>query len=95
MNHDIIHVKYFIITVLFRHVMKKALDELGFHTTLVLDASVGYIMSQVDYVLMGAEGVVESGGIINKVRKEIYSVFKILNSISKSCVRNTSLMTEQ
>ncbi|XP_025089486.1 translation initiation factor eIF-2B subunit alpha-like isoform X2 [Pomacea canaliculata] len=34
---------------------------------LILDASVGYIMEQVDMVLVGAEGVVESGGIINKI----------------------------
>lgn len=27
----------------------------------------GYIMEQVDMVMVGAEGVVESGGIINKV----------------------------
>ena len=49
------------------HEMKKALDALGFNATLVLDASVGYIMSQVDFVVMGAEGVCESGGIINKI----------------------------
>ena len=27
-----------------------------------------YIMEKVDFVLVGAEGVVESGGIINKVQ---------------------------
>ena len=27
-----------------------------------------YIMERIDLVLVGAEGVVESGGIINKVR---------------------------
>lgn len=47
--------------------MKRNLDELGISCTLVLDASVGYILEQVDLVMFGAEGVVESGGIVNKI----------------------------
>ena len=47
--------------------MKKDLDALGIPCTLVLDGSVGYVLEQVDLVLLGAEGVVESGGIVNKV----------------------------
>ena len=47
--------------------MKRALDELNIPSTVILDASVGHVMNQVDYVLMGAEGVVESGGIVNKI----------------------------
>lgn len=46
------------------------MDELLKHNiscTLILDAAVGYVMESVDLVLVGAEGVVESGGIINKV----------------------------
>ncbi|XP_046737180.1 translation initiation factor eIF-2B subunit alpha isoform X1 [Diprion similis] len=35
--------------------------------TLILDSAMGYIMEQVDMVMVGAEGVAESGGIINKV----------------------------
>ncbi|MEE6504148.1 hypothetical protein FKM82_005077, partial [Ascaphus truei] len=35
--------------------------------TMILDAAVGYIMEKVDLVIVGAEGVVESGGIINKI----------------------------
>ena len=34
---------------------------------MILDAAVGYIIEKVDMVLVGAEGVVESGGIINQV----------------------------
>ncbi|TRY69033.1 hypothetical protein TCAL_01418 [Tigriopus californicus] len=49
------------------HEMKKSLDDLGFSTTLILDASIGYILGKMDFVLMGAEGVVETGGIINKI----------------------------
>lgn len=48
-------------------IMKRNLDEIGIPCTLVLDASVGYILEQVDLVMFGAEGVVESGGIVNKI----------------------------
>lgn len=39
----------------------------GIQCTLILDAAIGYIMESIDIVLVGAEGVVESGGIINRV----------------------------
>jgi hypothetical protein len=48
--------------------MHKALIEAGIPATVILDAAVGYIMEKIQLVVMGAEGVVESGGIINKVR---------------------------
>lgn len=41
----------------------------GIHCTLILDAAVGYIMEQVSFIMTGAEGVVESGGIVNKVQQ--------------------------
>ncbi|EPY85816.1 translation initiation factor eIF-2B subunit alpha [Camelus ferus] len=47
--------------------MAKALCHLNVPVTVVLDAAVGYIMEKVDLVIVGAEGVVENGGIINKV----------------------------
>lgn len=47
--------------------VSKELVDLGIPTTVVLDAAVGYVMEKVDMVLVGAEGVVESGGIINKI----------------------------
>ena len=47
--------------------MCKNLQDLGIPCTLILDSAVGYIMEQVDMVMVGAEGVAESGGIINKV----------------------------
>ncbi|XP_072096842.1 translation initiation factor eIF2B subunit alpha isoform X3 [Mobula birostris] len=43
------------------------LRRLNIPVTVILDASVGYIMEKVDLLLVGAEGVVESGGIINKI----------------------------
>ena len=50
-----------------RYQTHKELTESGIPTTVILDAAVGYVMEKVDMVLCGAEGVVESGGIINKV----------------------------
>jgi len=45
----------------------KKLLAAGIPVTMTLDSAVGYIMEQVDLVLVGAEAVVENGGIINKV----------------------------
>ncbi|XP_046839997.1 translation initiation factor eIF-2B subunit alpha-like [Xenia sp. Carnegie-2017] len=47
--------------------MHQQLTEAGIPSTVILDGAVGYIMEKVDFVLVGAEGVVESGGIINKI----------------------------
>ncbi|XP_065218097.1 translation initiation factor eIF2B subunit alpha [Planococcus citri] len=47
--------------------MARELEKCGIHCTVILDSAVGYIMEQVDMVMVGAEGVVESGGIINKI----------------------------
>ncbi|KAJ1817433.1 translation initiation factor eIF-2B subunit alpha, partial [Coemansia sp. RSA 2599] len=43
------------------------LKQLGVPCEVILDAAVGYIIEKVDLVLVGAEGVVESGGLINKI----------------------------
>lgn len=43
----------------------KELLAFGIPVTLILDSAVGYVMEKVDMLLIGAEGVVESGGIIN------------------------------
>lgn len=43
------------------------LKNIGIKCTLILDAAAGAIMEKIDFVLLGAEGVVESGGIINKI----------------------------
>lgn len=47
--------------------MVKDLKSLGINATSILDAAVGALMEKIDFVLLGAEGVVESGGIINKI----------------------------
>jgi len=46
---------------------QKILNEHGVTCHVILDSAVGYIMERVNMVLLGAEAVVESGGIINKI----------------------------
>lgn len=41
--------------------------EHGLKVDLVIDSAIGAIMENVDFVLVGAEGVVENGGIINLI----------------------------
>jgi translation initiation factor 2B subunit (eIF-2B alpha/beta/delta family) len=45
----------------------RELTAVGIPVTLILDTGVAYVMERVDMVLCGAEGVVESGGIINNL----------------------------
>jgi len=47
--------------------MVKELTTAGIKATLILDSAVGYIMEQITCVFVGAEGVVASGGIVNKI----------------------------
>jgi len=47
--------------------MKAELEAHNIPCTLIKDSAVGYILESVDCVMLGAEGVVESGGIINKI----------------------------
>lgn len=49
------------------HKMVKDLTDVGIPAILVLDSAVGYIMEKIDFAMVGAEGVMESGGIINKI----------------------------
>lgn len=48
-------------------IMVEELKSINVDCTLILDASIGYIMETIDFVLVGAEGVMESGGIINRI----------------------------
>ncbi|KAF5380954.1 hypothetical protein D9615_003929 [Tricholomella constricta] len=45
----------------------EALTAAGIPTTVILDSAVAYVMEKVDFVLVGSEAVVESGGLINAV----------------------------
>jgi len=42
-------------------------DQAHIPCTVVLDSAMGYVMDEIDIVLVGAEGVVENGGIVNKM----------------------------
>jgi translation initiation factor eIF-2B subunit alpha len=42
-------------------------SERGIPTKVIVDSAVGAIMEEVDLCLVGAEGVMENGGIVNKV----------------------------
>ncbi|PVU91337.1 hypothetical protein BB561_004443, partial [Smittium simulii] len=46
---------------------EKELKELGIPCRIILDASIGYYIAKVDLILLGAEGVVENGGLVNKI----------------------------
>ncbi|EQC42726.1 hypothetical protein SDRG_00450 [Saprolegnia diclina VS20] len=45
----------------------EVLSKAGIPTTVIVDAAMGYYMEKVDMVIVGAEGVVENGGIVNKI----------------------------
>lgn len=45
----------------------KEFTDAGIPCTIVLDSAMGYVMERVDLVVVGAEGVVENGGIVNKI----------------------------
>ena len=45
----------------------KQIKELGIPVKVILDSSVAVHIDNVDFVLVGAEGVTESGGIINRI----------------------------
>ncbi|KAI8979935.1 hypothetical protein BDB01DRAFT_725633 [Pilobolus umbonatus] len=59
----------------------KALRTAGIPCRAVLDSAVGYIMDKVDMVFVGAEGVVENGGIVNKIGT--YQIALVANSLNK------------
>ncbi|XP_042205372.1 translation initiation factor eIF-2B subunit alpha-like [Homarus americanus] len=49
------------------HRVADDLRAVGIPCTVILDAAVGYIMERVSAVMVGAEGVCENGGILNKI----------------------------
>ncbi|CAO3622064.1 unnamed protein product [Mucor hiemalis] len=58
-----------------------ALRKAGIPCRAVLDSAVGYIMDKVDMVFVGAEGVVENGGVINKIGT--FQIALVANALSK------------
>lgn len=61
--------------------MAVLLRDQGIPVTLVPDSAIAYIMEGVDLVLVGAEGVLESGGIVNRLGTA--AVATIAKSLSK------------
>ncbi|KAI7858648.1 hypothetical protein BDC45DRAFT_434147 [Circinella umbellata] len=59
----------------------KALKEAGIPCRAILDSAVGYIVDKVDMVFVGAEGVVENGGVINQVGT--YQIALVANTLGK------------
>ena len=55
------------------------LAKAGIPVTVILDSAVAYHMEQVDLCVVGAEGVVENGGIVNKVRRRSRHTLSIHN----------------
>lgn len=52
---------------LFRIKTAEALALAGIPCSVILDSAVAFVMDRVDFVLVGSEAVVESGGLINAV----------------------------
>ncbi|XP_065322159.1 translation initiation factor eIF2B subunit alpha-like [Gordionus sp. m RMFG-2023] len=69
--------------------MINALKKSGIYHIMILDSAIGYIMEKVDMILLGAEGVVENGGIINKIGSyTIALVAKTYNKRLYVCVES-------
>lgn len=67
--HIVTHCSYFVLSLCVVYSIRSAkmLRAAGIPTTIILDAAVGYVIDKVDMVLVGAEGVVENGGLINQI----------------------------
>merc|ERR1711976_128146 len=61
--------------------MAKTLLTENIHVEVIDDLAVGVEMHKVDCVLLGAEGVVETGGVVNQLGS--YSVALIAKSLNK------------
>ncbi|CAG8439152.1 13292_t:CDS:2, partial [Acaulospora colombiana] len=72
---------------LFRIRATKLLLKAGVPATVIYDAAVGYIIDKVDAVFVGAEGVVENGGLINAVSH--HSVY--LRDASRTALKSSSM----
>ncbi|CAA6659286.1 unnamed protein product [Spirodela intermedia] len=61
--------------------LAKELGEVGIQAKLLIDSAVAYAMDEVDMVFVGADGVVESGGIINMMGT--YQTALVAHSMNK------------
>jgi translation initiation factor 2B subunit (eIF-2B alpha/beta/delta family) len=61
--------------------MSNKLAALGIPVKVLIDSAVAYSMDEVDMVFVGADGVVESGGIINMMGT--YQIALVAHSMNK------------
>eukprot|EP00052_Salpingoeca_macrocollata_P005134 m.45645 g.45645 ORF g.45645 m.45645 type:complete len:300 (-) comp14687_c0_seq2:214-1113(-) len=61
--------------------MAERLKQAGIPTTVIPDSAVGYVTEKVDFAVVGAEAVVESGGIINTIGT--YQMALVLKAANK------------
>jgi len=61
--------------------MSNELAALGIPVKVLIDSAVAYSMDEVDMVFVGADGVVESGGIINMMGT--YQIALVAHSMNK------------
>ncbi|XP_077240891.1 uncharacterized protein LOC143881598 [Tasmannia lanceolata] len=61
--------------------LSKELTSLGVPVKLLIDSAVAYTMDEIDMVFVGADGVVESGGIINMMGT--YQIALVAHSMNK------------
>lgn len=69
----------------------EALTAAGIPCTVILDSAVAYAIDKVDYVIVGSEAVVESGGLINAVGSNQIAIIaaaanKPLYALAERCV---------
>jgi len=63
------------------HKAVEELLQLGIRAKVILDAAVGYFIGMCDMVMVGAEGVVENGGVINQVGRLLVVTAYIVTAI--------------
>jgi translation initiation factor eIF-2B subunit alpha len=63
------------------YVMARHLTSNGVPCSMIMDSAVAHLMDQVDIVLVGAEAIVENGGIINKMGT--YQISLVAKALSK------------
>jgi len=73
--------------------MCRLLEKENIPCKVIYDSAVGYKMEEVDMVMVGAEGVVESGGIINRVgdNDEMLKEYSLIRSFTQIKLQHTSL----
>lgn len=75
--------------------MARIFAEANIPTSIILDSAVGSVMERVDMVICGAEGVMEDGGVVNKVRAVLYTALDLFFANCSSLSATLQLGTYQ